>query len=493
MLSCAILDKLLPHQASHVNLMVAAVEKHGIAVDLSDTGTGKTYTSLAIAKHLALNVFIVCPKAIISKWVEVCEIFGVNSLGVVNYETIKNGKYYPLSDANNISYREVCPYITINRMPMTDSFDRPIKNKNGVQKTCLGNIQWHIPANTLVIFDEAHRGKNGVAARKKSETSEFMSTIKTALPHPHLEADAFPSTKLSQSTRVFGLFLSATITDRIECLDMITFLLGFYVPYNNRQYENYLRKLALKTKALNFTSDLQTINHILIPEYGGRMLIDAIVNITNDVKAKTYEVSAEISAAIEESYQELKAAMNAIRELGESDGIGKIIRCWQKIEVLKTPAAAVLINKKVAQGYAVVVFINFTETRNLLINHLASTIKYDFIHGGQQLDERDSIVRNFQDNTLDLLICNIRSGGVGISLHDLLNKPRFSIVYPTWDTIIFKQALGRIYRVDSKSNTKQRIFYCTSSVEQMLCDCINDKLKNIELLNNGDLLNYQQV
>ena len=102
-------DKLFSYQYRHVFNMMSSFRNNKVVLDGSDTGTGKTYTTVALCKQLRLKPLIICPKSIISNWEMVCKYFNVKPLAIVNYETIKNGKQY---DRNGD--RIESPYINID-------------------------------------------------------------------------------------------------------------------------------------------------------------------------------------------------------------------------------------------------------------------------------------------------------------------------------------------------------------------------------------------
>ena len=68
-------DKLLPYQKDHVLSLSNSIKKHSRALDASDTGTGKTYTSIALCTKLKLRPFIICPKSVISSWINILTSF----------------------------------------------------------------------------------------------------------------------------------------------------------------------------------------------------------------------------------------------------------------------------------------------------------------------------------------------------------------------------------------------------------------------------------
>ena len=101
-------DKLYPFQITHVNNLVRIIKNNIAAADTSDTGVGKTYTAIATCKILNLRPIILCPKSVLRSWQRVADLFGVKTFFVVNYETIKFGKYY-----SKKARRIKCPYIDV--------------------------------------------------------------------------------------------------------------------------------------------------------------------------------------------------------------------------------------------------------------------------------------------------------------------------------------------------------------------------------------------
>ena len=82
--------KLLPYQVPHLLQLYECLTIKKRVVDASDTGTGKTYTAIGVAKMLKCRPFIICPKSVISNWIQVCKYFDCEILGIANYEMLKN-------------------------------------------------------------------------------------------------------------------------------------------------------------------------------------------------------------------------------------------------------------------------------------------------------------------------------------------------------------------------------------------------------------------
>ena len=114
------------------------------------------------------------------------------------------------------------------------------------------------------------------------------------------------------------------------------------------------------------------------------------------------------------------------------------------------------------------------------------------IKGGQTMEERDNMIKDFQSNKKKVIIVMQQAGGVGISLHDIHGgHPRMSIISPSWSGQEMRQTLGRIHRAGSKTPAIQKIVYVAKTYEEQLCKIIKQKLRNIDALNDGDLSEYK--
>ena len=102
--------------------------------------------------------------------------------------------------------------------------------------------------------------------------------------------------------------------------------------------------------------------------------------------------------------------------------------------------------------------------------------------------ERQTNIKNFMKNSEKVIICNIKAGGIGVSLHDIHgDHPRASLISPTWNSLDLVQSLGRIHRAGGKTKSLQRIIYAARTIEENIARKIKGKLKNLSSVNNGDL------
>lgn len=441
-------NKLLAYQYLHVFDIVAAIRTNNVVVDGSDTGTGKTYTSVAVCRQLRLRPLIVCPKTIMSKWYQVCKYFDVKPLAVVNYETLKNGKYYD-SEGNRVD----CPYVEI----VDGSPD---------------HFKWNLPRYSIIIFDEVHCCKNiksinGTLLKSTRDVGNKKNGLKV-------------------------LMVSATLSDTPKSFNMFGYMLGFYKKMS--QANNWIKGMLKEDSCyIGRKPKLSAINRAIYPHKGSRLRIADLGEKfpDNQICADCYDIEKkdilEVNSAfdvITDGLTKLKSKNKVIN--GKAQILKDINKSRQKLEMIKIPILENLIQEYLDNNYSVVVFVNFTRT----LMTLANKFKTDsLLYGDLGEGQRNKNIEDFQNNTNRLLLSNIKVGGLGISLHDEHGGfPRVSLISPCFSAISLTQALGRIHRSGSKSPALQRVVYCADTCEEVICNRVNEKLKFTAKLNDNDLV-----
>ncbi len=440
-------EKLFPYQIDHTLNLIHILKNNINALDTSDTGTGKTYTAIAVCSQLKMIPIIICPKSVISSWKKVCAIFKLTPLMIVNYENIKNGKYY----VNGVSQK--CPYIKI------------INNKSNGKVTT--EYKWILNnKNIIFIFDEVHRCFN-------------LNTFNGKLLY------------YAKNEQKNMLLLSATIADNPEKFKLFFYILNFIEPKNViennisfNQYMNIMHRWLIRD-----SKPMIRIHNMLYPNRSSRMRIDVLGDLfpKTQIIAQPYTIEINRQKQIEKEYKNISLQMELLKKKNHSNKnmLSLLMRSHQKIELLKIPIFVELANDFIENKISVVIFVNFTQTLLTLSKMLHTDC---LIYGEQTLDARDSNIDKFQTNKSKIIICNIKAGGIGISLDDQIgDHPRASLISPTWDAVVLIQALGRIHRAGSKSKSLQRIIYTANTVEEQIAEKLQKKLRDINSLNNGDV------
>lgn len=444
-------DKLYQYQIGNMKNIVRIIRENNACGDLSDTGTGKTYSAVASCKELGLQPIVICPRAVMGAWRKVCKIFDVKPFFIVNYETLKFGKFY---DNNN--KRKKCPYIIYDKDADVDN------NKINPVYT------WSLSEKNKVIFifDEVHKCTN---------------------------FDTFNG-KLLLSAKQSGrpiLILSATLADSPTKVKIFAYILNFIdkniaekQKLSLEQYINVIEKwLARDSKPMIM------VHNMLYPDRATRMRIDNIPDFPEtQISAVAYTIDEKIENEIQKQYEKIAELLDDLKEKKAKDRgniLVAILRARQKIELLKIPTFIELAKDFRDEGKSVVIFLNFTQTLKTIAELLKTNC---VIYGEQTAEQREQNISDFQENTEKIIICNIQCGGVGVSLHDIYGgHQRISLISPTWNAVDLQQSLGRIHRAGGKTKSIQRIIYTANTVEENIADKLQLKLKDLNSINNGDL------
>lgn len=437
-------EGLLNYQRAHTVALVNAVRLYGCALDGSDTGTGKSYTALAVCRELQMTPFVICPKSAITMWKRVGQHMGYKNLTAINYEKLKTWN---------------TEYVVVN------SGDKKSRDAIGLYK-------WLLPVeDTLIIFDEVHRCKN----YKSINSDMLISAVK-------------------QNYKILGL--SATVADNPLQMKAIGFMLGLFP--RERDFWGWIQNYACWRGRFGyeFRGDdkvLQRLHALIYPAHGSRMRIKDLGDAfpSNQIVAAPYTM--DTAGEIQKVYDELRESLEELALKSELDGASEltvILRARQRVELLKVPTFVEMAQDFIEDGLSVVIFVNFHETLELL----ASKLETDCVIHGKQVgskgaQERQHNIDRFMADESRIIICNIKAGGESISLHDKSGRyRRVSLISPTWSAQELIQALGRIHRAGSQSPALQRIIFAAGTVEERVADAVMQKVDRIKLLNDGDLM-----
>lgn len=428
----AIESKLLAWQPSSCKRIIAALISNKGCIDASDTGTGKTYTVLAAAWAMGLKPIIICPKAVIPSWKRACTFFGWGECDffAINYEALK--KNNPLGR-----------WITEKR------------HKDYVWE--------NIKKDNILIFDEAHVCKG-------------QETLNAKL--------------LKAAKGYYTCALSATLAKSPLDMRAIGHVLGlFNWPFF---YDWVLRNGCVRDRyGLNYnggTKGLLAIHKQIFPKRGTRVRIKDLGSAFPETQITCESFTLEDGDKINEIYNEMNMELAKLEAAGEASAANILVqqlRARQRQELVKVPLFCELAENEIAEGRSVAIFVNFNDTLEAISDRMKTQC---LIRGGQTIEQRQKSIDDFQSGESNIIIVNIASGGVGVSLHALNedSNPRTALISPSYSAVHLKQALGRVHRAGGK-NSIQKIVFVANTIEDMVCERVKEKIKNINQINDGEL------
>jgi superfamily II DNA or RNA helicase len=423
-----------PEQQEAIDHHVGVLEQYDATVEGSDTGVGKTIIALGVAKALGLPFLVVAPKSALSAWRDTAERMGVKPEGVVNIEKLKTGN---------------TPWVT-----------REAKKR----------FHWTLPIGALLIIDEAHRCGG----------------------HNTQNAFLIAATKVR---RMKVMAVSATIADSPLRLRALGYLLGLHKFTDFYTWASKLGVFRNQWGSLQFTKGRQGEAHMrqlhgnIYPERGHRV---SIADLDWFPECETFATAYDLenhTKEVKKIYADLAAE---VRSENHDNPLVAMLRARQRAEACKVPLLMDLIQEYVLEeNKSVVVFVCFRDTIHRLEEALVEK-KFPFLHskiiGLQTEEERNEEKRKFLDNETRLCLCTASAGGIAIDLDDQHGThPRISLITPSYSAVELKQVLGRIHRASSKSKAIQYILFAAGTVEEEACKSVRNKVKNLSLLNDGDL------
>jgi len=87
-----------------------------------------------------------------------------------------------------------------------------------------------------------------------------------------------------------------------------------------------------------------------------------------------------------------------------------------------------------------------------------------------------------------VIVVNAATGGTGISLHDTNgDRPRLSLISPSFNSYEFSQVLGRIHRNGAKTDALQKVMLSSGSIEEYVMKALARKMDNMNTIHQSQI------
>lgn len=417
-----------PAQEKKIEHIVKYLKPDFPILDTSKTGTGKTYTALWSAQRLGLKPFIVCPKSTISVWKQASNDLGIEIDDVVNYEKLRYG-----------THKRMWTKIT--------------ENKVGSKIYKNFNCQWTQPIPQMIIFDEAH-----VCSGMMSQVSGIMT-------------QAF-------NQKIPTLCLTATVADSPLKLKAIGYIMRLHVL---NDYYTWIRQLGcyrVDRRGWKFNRGKHGLK-IMKQIHDSLTRTNKMIQITpNDLP------SAMNDGIIIPDLRDVKTATM----IQSSYQLGELVKARQQSEEAKMDIFIEDGKELLDEGNSVIFFVNFHKSVDKLKQAFPDA---GILTGNQNEQERKDVVDRFQRDELNIIIAISAVGGMSISLHDINgNRPRVSLISPSYNALELIQVLGRTVRAGGKTTAIRKIVFAANTIEEVAYHTVRSKIKAIDTLTDGDLTTF---
>ena len=448
---------LIGPQPQHSETLWHSLQTNGFALDLSATGTGKTYCAASVAKNDGSPLVLICPKSVLKTWTTILAAYGVKPKLAINYELLARGKTKWMKF---VKQPDPCrPHVpgATEKLP-----------------------HFRLPKGCLVILDEGHRCKGLDTTNSQMLISLVVQKFKV---------------------------LVASATAAVSPLDMKA--LGFLLQLHSlHDFPDFCRlhgaKWVGKWGAMTFSPDdpaavkgMSNLHNYVFNKLkcASRMTREQFGNLfpESHIMPEAFDLGSN-EAKIQKVYEDMDYELAKLEEHCANyreHVFAVLMKARRQAEMLKVPLFCEKIEDMWDEGQSVAVFCNFTETIQAIFKRLSRLKKFAnkiaFVVGDQTAKQREADIAAFQANEKTVILCNIAAGGVAISLHDVLQaRPRAALVSPTWSAVSLAQSLGRVWR-QGGSKSIQYIVYAAGCIEETICKRVKDKITMLEVLHDGEL------
>lgn len=448
------LSPLRDYQAPHALHVLDRLRMKGVFLDDSETGTGKTFIALWVAKRLGVIPLVIGPKTTRISWQRAADIVGVG-IEYTNYEKARG-----------------------TRKRKEDGSQGPAESEWAYEvPSGSGSKLIFKAAYEMIIFDEVHRcggmtslnSKLLMAARKACRYLLMMSA--TAIDDPR---------QMKALGRVLGIY------DSSKGMGFYGWLLshgctpGIWGGFDLTKKPEKLQAAFTKIRQEIFPDGRHGLRRSEIPAFPKTRIEQALLDPTDKAERLIEEI------------QELYLK----RQLQEATAVNKleeIIRKRQMLEAMKIPDLVELAQEH-GQRCPVCIFVSFVDTVDLLHTKLTALKegRVEIIDGRQTGDKgeivRQQIIDAFQANLIKYLVINAAAGGEGISLQDPTGaQERVSLIMPIQSGKRLVQIFGRPQR-DSGGFSTQFLVTYANTYEETVADRVIQKVRNLETLTDSDLM-----
>lgn len=470
-LTPAMTSKLRSWQVEPANRLLDILQ-HSNAVDISDTGVGKTAHAGHVIAELKLPTLVIAPKIARSSWQRMLELFGT-SASVTNWEAVAVGSTpfgvweKPATAATRGKFYFVCQNCQ-RKYRADEKFDRCYATGNGIHcftrksvKHKRGRFSWS-PQVKFIVADECHR-----AGAMKSLNAELVIAARR-------QGIKLLGLSATLATTPLGMRAWGYALDLFSNPDA-----GFY-SWSRKHGCGKLSGIPgwhWLAGAERRREIMANINAEILPERGVRVRTSDIPGFPErQIAPEVYDLERENENEINEAYS----------EISPTHPLTEILRARQSVELAKVPLFVELATDAMAKGNSVCIFVCFRAT----IEALSKLLQCENIIDGspENTRTRQDRIDAFQQNRERLLLLNSAAGGCAISLQDVLGvAPRVCLISPGFSSTEFKQVCGRTHRAGGKSPSVIRVVLAANTIEEKIKKTLDAKLNCLDALNDGDL------
>lgn len=457
--------KLREHQIDHYQRIEHIFGYAPCAIDSSRMGQGKTMIALKYAQDHNLRLLIVCDVTLKHKIARHAEEYGLISPIIMTYNKLRGNSLGSETSTNdgtkvaNVTVKH--PYLIY-------------KDGQYFPTQALVDL---IQSGVLVVFDEYQALKN-----KSLQYYAALSLVRSVAAY-----------RTVTPSRAF--YLSETGCDNVKSIENVVTLLC--LTYHNQlvrtecngkivHYDGYNdivqiarsispdKTLLLVPADVSIKSAFNVVYALyvnILKYYYSSSMPELAINHTRDFKSCYYSVP---DGEAHQLATHIKTLEKNVRYLSDGTAIFQNIdrststNILRMIELAKIPLFKRVIREALdaRNNCKVIMAANYLDTVAALQDHFRE--EQPLVMTGAHKDkERDQIINLFQNDDSRRLLIVSQVGRVGVDLDDQDgDKPRILFISPCYSFIKVGQMIGRVFRLNTKSDVIVRLVYAHNSKYQ---------------------------
>lgn len=445
-----------------------------------DPGLGKTTQAIATVMSFGLDLdnmlkagpgLVICPNTLCLTWVqEWIDVAGRRSM-VLDDTVIKNWQSFYKSGYLDVF---IISYDAIRRFFVYDKFKKPAKGATDENGKPIRLNTKDIPFKESIdlfkwlIIDESHNCKGTDTLRTKFVTGlakkkEIIMEL-TGTPVVNRPDDLLAQLVIINRLKDVVAHLPQPRDENGKLTDWFgvdRFLMRYCSKDEKGNYLNQ-RELNYRLKKTCFYRRQKAEVLTDLPEKVRQIILCDITNRTEYKKAHS-DMRDYLTNFLNRTEKEVRKSMKA--EMLIRIGILKQISARGKIE-----AAKEAINEVVESGQKIVIFCYLKEIVQELKNIYPSAVS---VVGDDSLELRQANIIAFQTKpNVNIIICNIKTGGVGITL-TAASEVLF-IEFP-WHEANCGQCEDRTHRIGQKESVRARYLLGENTIDRWCYQLIQRK------------------
>ena len=425
----------LNHQKEAIEKLVGC--KRFILAD--DMGLGKTTSTIIAALETGVKkILIISPASLKINWMREIQNYTDRSVYIC--------------EGKNFSTEH--DFVIVNYDILKNFYDIKGKSESLITQ---GNFD-------LIILDEAHYVSNGQAARTKLVNSFSKSCERVWL-----------LTGTPMTNRPMNYFNLLALIESPVAQNWLAYAVRYCQGY---QFTAGTRKIWNVTGASNLEELRDRTSRQFL-----RRLKTEVLDLPEKIITPVYlRLNSKLYEGLMGEYYDWYNK-NPDESTSLTVQFSKLMKVRQVIAEEKIKDTIELAENILEQDKKVIIFTNFTETLNKIVEHFGKqSVKLD---GSTSKPQRQYAIDEFQNNEkIKVFVGNIRAAGTGITLTAAEAVIMNDLSFVPGD---LSQAEDRAYRYGQKNSVSVYYPIFINSIESIIYDMINQKKLNINTVMGDDL------